>query len=59
MSIRKWTTAEDFFMIEAENKADAVAKGKVYADRDPVFGFGGNYKLESVRVVKKIQQKKK
>lgn len=57
MGIQKWTHAEYTFVIEANNKEDAVIKGKAFANRDPEFGFGGNYKLDTVRVIKKLQKK--
>lgn len=45
------------FEIEAKNKHDAIVKAKEYCRRE--YGFGGNYKMDSIECVKKLQIKKK
>lgn len=57
MAIEKWTHVEDTFTIDADSKEEAVRKGKEFANKHPTYGFGGNYKLNTVRVVKKLQKK--
>ena len=44
------------FEIEAENKQDAIIKGKEYCRIHPEYGYGGNYKHQTIKVVKKLRR---
>ena len=58
MSVYRYFNPRETFVIEAENKENAVRKGKIYVRQSPRF-FGGNYDLNDVRCVKKINKNKK
>lgn len=45
------------FEIEAINKQDAIIKAKDYCKKHSEYGFAGNYKLDSIRCVKKLKIK--
>ena len=45
------------FEIEAENKQDAIAKAKEYCRSHSEYGHGGNYKLNSIECIKKLNIK--
>lgn len=44
------------FEIEAENKHDAIIKGQEYCQNHFEYGHGGNYKHDSIEVVKKLKK---
>lgn len=54
MEVRHYFSGYEQFVIEAENKLDAVEKGKLYVLQDWKYS-GGNYDRNSVRCVKKIK----
>ena len=58
MSVHRYFNPRETFVIEAENKEDAVRKGKIYVRQSSQF-FGGNYDLNDVKCIKKINKKKK
>lgn len=58
MAITKYTGEVKYFTIVAENKADAVVKGKEYAYRNTHW-TGGNYYIEGIQCIKKLQPKRK
>lgn len=53
MEIRHYFSGYEQFVIEAENKADALIKTKEYAEKH--ICWGGNYDRNSIRCVKKLQ----
>ena len=55
MAVTGFFTGDVQFVINAENKADAVKKGLEYVRSNPKYG-GGNFKRNSVRVVKKLRK---
>lgn len=57
MEVLRYFEGYKQFTIEAENKADAAAKGRIYVRQSPLYS-GGNYNLDDVKVVKKINAKK-
>ena len=54
--IEAYFSGWDEFEIDAENKEDAVIKAKEFCKRHPKYGIGGNYKLDSIKCVKKIKK---
>ena len=54
MEIRHFFRGNEQFVIEAENKADALVKAKEHVDTDPHF-FGGNYDKDIIKCVKKMK----
>lgn len=57
ISIRHFFTGKKCFKIKAINKKDAVYKAYKYAIRN--YSFGGNFDLSSIKVEKKLNNKKK
>ena len=53
MEIRQYFLGYEQFIIEAENKTDALTKAKEYAEKH--ICWGGNYDLKSIRCVKKLK----
>lgn len=58
MKVRKWFGGYDEFEIEAENKAQALEKGRIYVLQSPEYGWG-SHNTNDVVCVKKIRQKSK
>lgn len=58
MKVRKWFGDYDEFEIEAENKSQALEKGRVHVLQNPKFGWG-THNTNDVVCVKKLRQKKK
>lgn len=56
MTVTGFFAGDVQFVINAENKADAVKKGLEHVRSNPKYG-GGNFKRDSVRVVKKLRNK--
>ena len=54
MEVRRYFYGYEQFVIEAENKQDAVEKGKLYVLRNWKYS-GGNYNCNDVRCVKKMK----
>lgn len=44
------------FEIVADNKQDALIKAKEYCKSHPIYGHGGNYKLDSIECIKKLKR---
>ena len=59
LSVEHYFSGERYFEVPAESKADALEKGKVQISTSPEYSIGGNYNKNSLRVVKKLQQKRK
>ena len=57
MEIEGYFSGWKQFEIEAINKQDAIIKAKDYCKKHSEYGFGGNYKLDSIRCVKKLKIK--
>ena len=57
MGIEHYFSGEEYFKIDAYTKADALVKSKSLIERDPRYSIGGNYKFNSLRVVKKLQRR--
>lgn len=55
MEVRHYFLGYEQFIIEAENKTDAVEKGKLFVLRNWKYG-GGNYNRNDVRCVKKLKK---
>lgn len=51
MSIERYFSGEETFEIKAENKTDAVEKGRKLYERDDM------HKVDSIRVKKKLNKK--
>lgn len=54
MEVRHWFSGYERFVIEAENKEDAVKKGKQYVLTSAKSNWD-NYNLNDVRCVKKLK----
>lgn len=54
MEVYGYFSGYEQFEIEAENKKDAVEKGKLFVMRNWKYG-GGNYDHNDVRCVKKLK----
>lgn len=59
MSIRHYFSGYEQFIVEAENKQDAIFKGLIFVKQNPKFYCGGNYNLDSIKCIKKLQRKTK
>ena len=46
------------FEVNATCKEDALFVARQYVERDPHFSIGGNYKKNTIQVVKKLNKKK-
>ena len=57
MRIKGYFSGWKEFEIDAENKQDAIAKANDYCKRHSEYGIGGNYKLDSIECVKKMNIK--
>lgn len=57
MRILKYFSDWKYFEIEAENKQDSIVKAKEYCKNHSEYGIGGNYKLDSIECVKKLNIK--
>ena len=57
MSIHHYFHNRTTFVIEANNKKEAVENGKIYVRQSPLFS-GGNYDLNDVKCEKKLNKKK-
>lgn len=57
MEIEGYFSGRKQFEIEAINKQDAIIKAKEYCKKHSEYGIGGNYKLDSIRCVKKLKIK--
>ena len=55
MRIEAYFSGWHEFEIEAENKQDAVVKAIEYCKKHPIYGHGGNYKLETIECIKKLK----
>lgn len=58
LGIRQWFGYETQFVIEAENKNQAIEIGMVYVKRHSPFCSGG-YDYNSVRCIKKLKKRGK
>lgn len=58
MKVRIWFGNYDEFEIEAENKEQALEKGRIHVLQSQRFGWG-THNTNDVVCVKKLQQKKK
>ena len=58
MEVRHYFSGYEPFKIEAEDKANALAKAREYVDKNPHY-WGGNYDKRTIRCVKKLKQKGK
>lgn len=58
MEIKRWFGGYVSFVIEADNKADALAKAKEYVCRTQPYCFD-DYNRNDVRCVKKLKPKGK
>lgn len=56
MRIKGYFSGWKEFEIEAENKQDAIMKAKEYCNMHSEYGHGGNYKHDSIEVVKKLKK---
>ena len=54
MGIERFFIGEVTFKIEAENKTEAMEKGRKHMEMN---SYGGNYNARTLRVVKKLQKK--
>lgn len=59
MGVHHFVTGYETFEIEADDKIDAVRKGKLYVLQHPIYGSGGNYDTNDVKCIKKLNVKKK
>lgn len=57
MSVERYFSGEETFAVSAENKEGALIEGRRRLDEDPNFNSGGNYKRDTLRVVKKMKSK--
>ena len=57
MQIKGYFSGWKQFEIEAENKQDAITKATEYCKRHSEYGIGGNYQLDSIECVKKLNIK--
>ena len=53
MEIRHYFSGYEQFIIEAEDKGDALVKAKEYAEKH--ICWGGNYDMKSIKCVKKLK----
>lgn len=58
MRIKGYFSGWKEFKIEAENKQDAIVKAYDYCKKHPEYGHGGNYRLDSIECVKKLNSKR-
>ena len=58
MKVYHYFSGYEHFEIEAENKEDAVEKGKEFVRHESKYRFGGNYNLNDVQCIKKLKPKK-
>lgn len=58
MEIKRWFGGYEPFVIEADNKANALAKAKVYVCQNPPYCWG-DYNINDIRCVKKLKPKGK
>lgn len=54
MRIKGYFVGYKQFEIDAENKQDAIVKAKEYCKNHSEYGIGGNYNLDSIECVKKL-----
>lgn len=57
MKIEGYFAGTKQFEIEAENKHDAIVKATEYCKNHSEYGIGGNYKLDSIKCIKKLNNK--
>lgn len=57
MQIEHYFCGTEEFEVSATDKEDAVFVAKQYVERNPKYS-GGNYKMSSICVVKKLNTKK-
>ena len=57
IKIEGYFSGWDEFEIEGENKADALIRAKEFCRRSSKYGIGGNFKLGSIKCVKKLNVK--
>lgn len=58
MAVYHYFRGYENFEIDAENKQDAIEKGKEMVKSDWHYCHGGNYQLENVICIKKLKSKK-
>lgn len=58
MTVHQFFSGDTEFVIEAENKEDAVARGTLYVKQSGKF-LVGNCDYNSVKCIKKLQKKKR
>lgn len=56
MKIEGYFSGWEEFEIEADNKQDSLIKAKEYCESHPIYGHGGNYKIDSIECVKKLKR---
>lgn len=56
MSVYHYFNGYQQFTIEAENKNEALNKGRIHVLQDPLYS-GGDYDTNDVRCIKKINNK--
>ena len=59
MAVYHFFRGYENFEIEAENKQDAIEKGKQFVKSQFSYVHGGNYQLDNVICIKKLKPKKK
>ena len=57
IEIQRYFSGPESFIIHAEDKTSARLRAKEYVANHPVYR-SGNYNLDSIRVVKKLRNKK-
>lgn len=58
MAIRHYFRGYEQFEIEAENKHDAVERGKLFVNKQFDYVHGGNFDLDDVICIKKLKPSK-
>lgn len=58
MAVYHFFSGYENFEIEAENKEDAVKKGKEFVKHNFHYRHGGNYNTDDVKCIKKMKSKK-
>lgn len=53
VEISHYFRGDETFEVVAQNKAEALVKAKEYVKKSPLYG--DNYKVDSVRIVKKLK----
>lgn len=59
MAVRHYFRGYEQFTISANSKTEALEKGKLHVLRDPHYDTGGNYDVNDIKCIKKIQTKER